>query len=130
MEKGEALMTRLRQGAEGRVLARQEGFEWREVAGAGRRSDEVREQVIDKVFRMERPAGGPTIDGLSLADGDYTIIVLEAVAEGGESATEAAERRRQVLAEMQGEEQFEALIQVLREDSEITINRPSIDLAE
>lgn len=130
MEKGEALMTRLRQGAEGRVLARQEGFEWQEVAAAGRRSDEVGEQVIDKVFRMEHPGGGSTVDGLSLADGDFAIIVLEAVEEGGEISKEAAERRRQVLAEMQGEEQFEALVEALRERTEITINRPSIDLDE
>lgn len=130
MEKGEALMARLRQGAEGRVLARQEGLEWQEVAGAGRRSDEVGEQVIDKVFRMGRPGAGPIIDGLSLADGDYAVIVLEAVEDGGEITAQAAERRRQVLAEMQGEEQFEALVRALREDSDITINRGDVDRAE
>lgn len=130
MEKGEALMTRLRQGAEGRTLARQEGLEWQEVAGAGRRSDEMGEQIMDTVFRMGRPEGGSVINGLSLADGDYAIIVLESVDDGGEIDAEAAGRRRQVLAEMQGEAHFEALVRALREGSDITINRRSVDTTE
>lgn len=127
--RGEELMSRLRAGVGGATLAEENGFRWRDVEGATRRSDTLAEEVVDEVFRLPRPDGTAVVDGLTLADGDYAVLVLKTVTDGGDLPAQAAERRRTLLGQMQGEEQFEAVMQRLRERADITINRSEFSQA-
>ena len=70
---------------------------------------------------MVKPESGPTYAGLSLANGDYTVIELSAVVSNDtEVDSEALER----LDDLAAEAEYEALLKLMTSEAEVILTPP------
>jgi len=93
MTLGDALLKQLRDGADVTAIAEQHGVEWTRTELINRKDSTVNREVLNAVFRIEKPAEGETKwHGLELRNGDYGVIALYQVKEGDPASVDAATR--------------------------------------
>lgn len=86
-----------------------------------REQTEVDPSLINKAFSMPKPEQGPVYAGLSLANGDYTIIELSAVVSND---TEIDADASEQLANAAAEVEYQAMIKLLTSRSEVVRTPP------
>jgi peptidyl-prolyl cis-trans isomerase D len=90
---GDAILGKLREGANPQTLAKEYMAEWQTTKSYSRESKGIVPSVLSTVFAMPRPAADKaTFTTASLPNGDYTVIGLYAVKDG-DPATRTAEER-------------------------------------
>lgn len=81
---GEQLLVELREGKSVEQITSDYGFEWTIVDKVGRNQESLNPQINEKVFEMPKPkVGEKSLDSLILENGDFTVIALTKVYEGG-----------------------------------------------
>lgn len=96
---GEQLLVELREGKSTEQITSDYGFEWNIVDKVGRDQQELDPQINEAVFKMPKPAvGEKSLDGLIMPNGDFAVIALTKVYEGG--LTEISPREIEVLGRM------------------------------
>jgi len=120
---GEQAYKALTEGATASELAETFHFEWHASTKVIRAVKGVPQEILRRAFSMPPATDDtPTTSTLNLLNGDFSIVVLTKVspAEQKMSAQEKL-RFRQSLSSFSGQNQFEALTKVLRENSEIRV---------
>ncbi|MFB4205165.1 Peptidyl-prolyl cis-trans isomerase D [wastewater metagenome] len=125
-ERGEALENKLADGTTAEDLAAGGGgvdykaFGWVGRDGGGG----LPRAVTDRLFRMAHPGdGGTTRAGVSLADGDYAVVLLSGVRDGSLDDVPDAQREqlRQRLGQLDAASVGSALVEALRAETDVTI---------
>jgi peptidyl-prolyl cis-trans isomerase D len=94
-EKGQSLQQQLRAGVTLAELAQQQGLTLTTAEAVSRANPEQPRSIVEFAFSMARPAGEqPTIDGFG-ANGEYTVVSLQAV---NKPEDELPEAQKQSLA--------------------------------
>ncbi|TQV73448.1 peptidylprolyl isomerase [Exilibacterium tricleocarpae] len=124
-EAGEALQQRLRDGEALEEVAKSEGYESQTSLEARRTEPGANRQVLQHVFTLPKPADDdtPVISTMNLANGDYVLVSLTAVASGDFEAL-AKEQRTGMssqLADQYSNMDFAAYEDFLKKQSDIDI---------
>ncbi len=121
---GEAVLEQLRGGGE-----EQTGREWEGFDAVQRDDVGVQRDVLSEVFRMPRPAAGvPELSGITTLAGDYIVIRLTEVEDGGLDSVDGEQltAATQALRSAYGQQEYGAFVRGLRDQSEIDVNEESL----
>jgi peptidyl-prolyl cis-trans isomerase D len=117
---GEELLAALR---EGKTPATQNSQQtWVVTEAAGRAQEGADPQILQAVFRMQRPpsADQPSFAGIALANGDFVVLRLNGVSEKSEAlSAEDLATYRNYLASRAGEQDFSAYRSQLEQTADI-----------
>lgn len=122
LERGQALLAKLREGGDADALAAENGLEWRRAEDVGRRDPEVPRAVERQAFRLPAPEGGaPVYGGVPIGTGDYAIIELNGVDEVADEALEeeALVNARKELQRRRSLTEWRTFVTALKHDAEI-----------
>ncbi len=119
-DAGKALIADLANAESIEGLAKERSYEWKHL-GEVKRSDPASDRaVLNKAFSMSRPTDKPIVGGVALPSGDYAVVVVSAVKEGGmgsdEAQLESAENQR---IRYYGMAELNGVVNSLRKDSEV-----------
>ena len=123
---GSELLDALEQGQPLDELLASNELEWFEQNGTTRNSTAINREIVDAVFAMQRPEGEPRHHGISLSNGTYVVIELNAVNAGTLESLPEAERLAIVnsMLDDMARSSFGAYITSLREQADITTRLP------
>lgn len=108
------------------ALAAEFGGELKSTGPTTRSAAEVEDAVLSEAFRLPEPVEGEVSVGtVTLANGDQAVVAVNKVLPGEPADMSPAERTAltQRLAGQRGADQFEALLDSLREQAEVVIYR-------
>ncbi len=126
-EKARSLLPRLRQGESLEQLAKELSLQIEEVGMVARGDSRLAPAIAQHLFGMPRPEGDAAVfDGVALPNGDFALIALHRVEDGSldgmdEKALQSLEASQ---ARAKGRDTFEFFVQLLKESSEVVINKP------
>lgn len=110
-EQGQEILSALREGEDPAKLAERYSASLDDLGYVRRDRDAEQRDVVALAFTMAPPQSGtPSAEGLSLADGDYAVVMLRGVRESApseQSSGEAASQNRERLAGVE----YRALVQ-------------------
>lgn len=87
---------------------------------ATRNDPEAQRDVLRHVFTMAKPQNGAVIDAVPTADGDFALVLLNAVTLGGDALPE--EQRKVIAAQLSsisGQNEYRSYQKLLRDNAEI-----------
>ncbi len=122
-EAGEALLEKIRDGAELADLAAAAGADYQASRAVGRRDSALPGELLAEIFRAAKPGTSPTVSGLELANGDYAIFAITTVRPGNPEggAREQRLQERDALAQMSGDGAFAAYVTELRRKARVQV---------
>ncbi|MDE2089778.1 MAG: peptidyl-prolyl cis-trans isomerase, partial [Gammaproteobacteria bacterium] len=122
---GQAVLQQLRKGVSVPALAAQYKATLQQANAVPRTDTKIDGAVLRTAFTLPRPAPGkPSFGGVALKSG-YAVVVVSAV-HGGNPATVSKQDRlqlRRALTRLYGANQFEDLLEVLRQNAKIVIHK-------
>lgn len=121
---GEQAMTRLQGGASLSDVAAASKWTLSADQTFDRQQRDVPAAVRDLAFRLARPEGAsPVVGGVALANGDYALVALSAVADGEVSELDDTARKQLAnrIAGMSGRLQLSAMVRALRDSADVRI---------
>ncbi|HYW92619.1 MAG TPA: SurA N-terminal domain-containing protein [Gammaproteobacteria bacterium] len=121
----------------GQAILHQEDGNWRKLSsfqsmpglsyhdpGAIERDDQKLDSaLVQTIFRMPRPQGKqPAVSGVKLSSGDYAVVALHKVSDGNPATLgkEKLAKTREQLGARQGNAEFDAYVQALRDKGNVT----------
>ncbi|MBD3656374.1 SurA N-terminal domain-containing protein [Marinobacter sp.] len=118
-ERAEQLIAGLQDGKELADLNVGTG-DWQEFPGQSRNNAELGAGVMNDVFSLQRPVEGQPVYGMSAAGEDMVVIALDKVTEGEVAAGgEDLQQLQNFLASLEGQREYTAYQQYLRERAEV-----------
>ncbi len=97
--------------------------QWRSFENQARNTGGVSPFVVQKAFSLKHPQDGESVVGQVVADGEAAVIVLEAVNAGQvERDDQEYQQLSQFLAQLEGQREYQAYQQYLRNNAEIDRN--------
>ncbi|PHQ16361.1 SurA N-terminal domain-containing protein [Marinobacter profundi] len=118
-ERAEQLIAGLQDGKELADLNVGTG-DWQEFSGQSRNNAELGAGVMNDVFSLQRPVEGQPVYGMSAAGEDMVVIALDKVTEGEVAAGgEDLQQLQNFLASLEGQREYTAYQQYLRERAEV-----------
>jgi len=128
-DTGRALLERLRSGEDRQAVAAQAELSWAGDAEYERNAPQVDENVVSTAFRMPRPAPGQVEFGTTATtEGDFAIVALREVVDGAlsDDDKELREGLRRNLEVEAGRAAYDAVVQTLRNEADVTIIRENL----
>jgi peptidyl-prolyl cis-trans isomerase D len=128
-DTGRALLERLRSGEDRQAVAAQAELSWSGEAEYERNAPEVDESVLSTAFRMPRPAPGQVQFGTTATtEGNFAIVALREVIDGtlSDDDKELREGLRRNLEVEAGRAAYDAVVQTLRNEADVTIIRENL----
>lgn len=126
-EKARLLLPRLRQGETLEQLAAEASLKAEKVGMIARGDSKLSPAIVQRLFSMPRPNGDSAVfDGVALSNGDFAVIVLHKVEDGSLEGVDKAALQSLKLSQTRakGRDNLEFLVQLLKESSEVVINKP------
>ena len=97
--------------------------QWQRFEDQGRSGIQLDTSVVQKVFSMKRPEQGESVVDTAVTDSQATVIALEAVNQPEVERDDQQYRQlRDFLAQMEGQREYQAYQQYLRDNAEIERN--------
>ena len=131
---GDAIVQTLESGVSREQTAQQHALKWTEEKHLTRKAiGEVSPKVLEKVFKMPKPADSSVrYSGLVDDDGGYTVIALLSVDVIGQGEEGAADKVQveQTLASSLGEQAFSAVVNSIRDRSDVQTFAENITATE
>ena len=121
-ELGEGLMAKVKAGDFKDEDIKDLEISWVDKKSIKRNDAGVPREIAQKAFTLPRNFEKEAIEGMSLNNGDYVIVKLDAVIEGKESANESDEKKQQmadVLGGQKGQFNFQNLTTWLRDSADV-----------
>jgi peptidyl-prolyl cis-trans isomerase D len=120
-EIGADIEAEVAQGKSVEAAAKERGYEWNVSLDTQRTNPQVRRELLNYVFTLDKPEGDTVVRGLSSSNGDYFVLSLFKVADGDFEQLENAEKRnlRQRLASMSGESDFGAVAEFVQAKAKV-----------
>jgi peptidyl-prolyl cis-trans isomerase D len=128
-EQGEAALAKLREGSMPADVAKETDVEIHDAGTLGRSDRGLNPTLLGKAFELPRPSDSrPSYGNAQLVNGDYAVIIVSAVEDGDPQAVDEAMRQniRRSLASARGSAEFQALVQALKAEADITINQDNL----
>lgn len=125
-ELGGKLTADLKAGKAIEQTLAEQGLEWQQDESLRRSSATLDREVNDRAFTMPAPAAEQTVwQGMSLNDGDYAIIGLDAVSTPDPDTMEPGQREQlaQTLSRYYANQDYQAFVNALRSDVEIKVKK-------
>lgn len=98
-------------------------YSWTALQGANRGAADVPTDIRNHVFALQLPAEGAAFSQLALADGSQVLVRLEAIHENATELTAEEMRLMQsILGSNQGQQEYQARLQSLRDAARIERN--------
>lgn len=121
--QADTLLAGLTAGTKMAELASAHGLEVQAVEAAPRGHDQPDPEVVNQVFRLQRPAEGGTVDAVVPAQGGYALVSLRDVSDGvlDQDQLIAAEQMRRQLANAHASSEAWAMVRQLREVADIQV---------
>jgi peptidyl-prolyl cis-trans isomerase D len=124
-QKAQDYIKQIQTGQSIAEVAQFAGYPIKEVKGATRGSADVDTEVLRHAFSMPKPAAEKaSASGITLTNGDYTVIAVSGVNPGDKSAMPAEQQSAIVaqLSNMAGQQSFESFQKALEGRAEIERN--------
>ena len=122
--KGELIVSALKNNTDSKQIASEYGFEWRRADGIKRDNAEIDNSILNSAFRLGRPQSGQHIyGGSSLNSGDYAVVAVEAVRDAATDAMSAEESSalKQQLQQVETNDALAQMINDLKSKSDIQV---------
>jgi len=126
-EKGMSLLPRLRQGESLEQLAEELSLKAEEAKVVARGDSKLSPTISQRLFSMPKPEGdAPVFDGATLPGGDFAVIALHKVENGSLDGVDekALQSLKVSQVRAKGRDGFEFVVQLLKDSSEVVINKP------
>ena len=121
-ERGEALREAVASGESLSAVADEAGLEVQTAEKVERRASGLDRALVQHVFSLPKPSGEPVVSGVSTRDG-YAVVMLTQAQDGqwSDLSEEEQQSLRRNLAQMQGQQEYLAYREQLRQD--VTVER-------
>ena len=123
-EKGEAILEKLKAGADSESVAEEFEVVWTPSTKIKRDNTGINRAVVRTAFRLGRPASGESLyGGGSLGSGDYALVILTKVEDPDPSSfneADAANIRNQLLRLKAGTT-WQQLVKDIRKTADVTV---------
>ncbi|MGM0767278.1 MAG: SurA N-terminal domain-containing protein [Pseudomonadota bacterium] len=117
-ERAESLIAELEAGADAAELG---AGEWQEYSEQSRNEADISRQIVSAAFSLERPEEGSVRYGQALTDNGIAVVALDRVNEGEiEDGSGELAQLRGFLSSMEGQREYAAYQQYLRERAEVS----------
>ncbi|MGZ8153440.1 MAG: SurA N-terminal domain-containing protein [Methylovulum sp.] len=133
IDKARQIKTRLQAGESIQAIAAEHKLEIKKAKGLTRSQSELPGPLADAIFKAAKPVGGkPSVFIAPLPSGEQIVVSLSKVTEGvmSESDKQKLELARRNIANAFGQVEFNAVMDSLQADTEISINTVSQPVAE
>ena len=127
VEKAKQIKARLQAGESIKTVATENKLQVKTVAGLARSKNDVPLPLSEAIFKAAKPvAGKPTIFIAALPEGEQVVISLSKVKEGvmTEDDKKQLELANKNIAKAFGQTEFNALINSLQADADISVKAP------
>lgn len=127
---GNSIETAAESGASLQKLAADNNAAYTAPKKVTRNTTDMPRALLEAIFSTPKPAAGqPSVGGLSLATGDFTIFVVSTVTPGHPAALTIAEwnQAEQGMASQLGNAELTALVAQLRATAKVRINQRTFD---
>ncbi len=127
---GNSIETAAESGASLQKLAADNNAAYTAPKKVTRNTTDMPRALLEAIFSTPKPAAGqPSVGGLSLATGDFTIFVVSTVTPGHPAALTIAEwnQAEQGMASQLGNAELAALVAQLRATAKVRINQRTFD---
>jgi peptidyl-prolyl cis-trans isomerase D len=124
-QKSQDYIKQIQAGKSIMEIAQSAGYPVKEVKGATRGSPDVDMEVIRHAFSMPKPAAEKaSASGVTLSNGDYTVIAISAVNPGDKSKMPVEQQSAIVaqLSNIAGQQSFDSFQKALEDSAEIERN--------
>ncbi|MBI5448583.1 MAG: SurA N-terminal domain-containing protein [Gammaproteobacteria bacterium] len=100
-QQGHNFIEQIRSGKNPKELAGQQHLVWAEKNDAGRFDTKFNSMILSTAFHLPRPENDrPTASGITLPSGDYAVIIVNHVRDGGDNtATGNSKEERRIFQE-------------------------------
>jgi len=119
---GQAFLARIEAGEEPAIVAEDMGLDWQVYEGITRDNIMINREVVSHVFAMEPTSGDQgTVDGFTVLDGDFSVVMLQDVTDGDPEAVSAMEARSvtDMIGDSFGAGDYRNYQEVMTRDAEI-----------
>lgn len=126
---GRDSITRLRGGEDPTELAKSLALEWTAPRTIKRGDMSIEADIRGTLFRMPRPLEDERqYDGAQSSSGDFVILALEKVINGGPETAEAGyvDNARKALGRDYGQEELDSVVRSLHQQAEVQVHRDRI----
>lgn len=127
VEKAKQIKARLQAGESIQTVAAENKLQVKTVAGLTRSKDDVPLPLSEAIFKAAKPvAGKPTVFIAALPEGEQVVVSLSKVKEGvmTEDDKKQLELANKNIAKAFGQTEFNALINSLQADADISVKAP------
>ncbi|MFA6163585.1 MAG: SurA N-terminal domain-containing protein [Methylobacter sp.] len=127
VEKAQQIKARLQAGDAIRTVAADDKLQVKTVAGLTRNKSDVPFQLSQEIFKAAKPVGGkPTVFTAELPSGEQVVVSLSKVKEGvmSDDDKKQLELAMKNLAKAFGQTEFNALINNLQANADISVKAP------
>ena len=121
-EVGEKLLEKVEDGTDVKSLFSK--YEWHETLLIERSENTIDREILDEVYGMEKPNENSIYHGFTDRNGNYVLIRLTAVIEGGldDASKEDRDGLSSYLVQHYGDSELRAFIESLKAESDIEIS--------
>ncbi len=121
-DAGRALLEKLsKEGVDLQQAAAELNLAVQSVGMTARGDQQVPGAVLEKAFSLPRPAGQPVSAGVAMPDGDYAVVVVQAVKDGALPDDAARRLLAGRLASAHAKAEYQAFIGKLRDEADIEV---------
>ena len=123
-EEGETILQKIQQGGDPALLLSQ--YEWHTQQTLSRREQQFSYEILEQLYRMQKPLQSPNYHGFIDDEGNYIILVLYSVITPEKQKLTEADRAELLpyLEQNQGRSELAAFINSLKESADIAIIQP------
>ncbi|MGB8635856.1 MAG: SurA N-terminal domain-containing protein [Rhodanobacteraceae bacterium] len=128
-KRAEAMLARLRKGADLPAVAKAEDLDVKSQDGVKRFEPKLSPKLIEELFKMPHPEkGGRSSALVDAGGGHFSVVELEAVHAGDPSKTSDAERKALVsqLQQMRGQSEMRSVLDALRANTKVEVEMEKI----
>lgn len=123
---GRELLSALKRGEDPEQVASNQSLQWERFEETSRTSSEINPEVLDVIFKLQRPEGEtPSYDGIATAARDFVILALHATQDESPDAVEESVRQatEDSLQGSYGEEEYAAILEALRSGADVVVHQ-------
>lgn len=128
-ELAESMIKRIRAGENPASVGKEKGLSWTTKKGVSRNNSEIDRNILNATFQASRPDenGKANIKAISLPNGDYLLLAINAVHDGDISKLDDNTRKsyRESLANTFGQQEFALYANRIVSQAKIEVSKPS-----
>jgi len=129
LAKGEEVLTRLQNGEDPQVIAKELDIAWTKSGELKRNDRKIDSAIVSQAFKLSRPEEGKvSYGGTELANGDYAVIAVNKVTDGDVAKLDEAKKQnlQKTLAGIRGGDQFNDVLATIKSAAKIVVEDTNV----